>query len=829
MEIEDNVIHPTHKDYSAAMRNQGTNSISNDTPTTTIAPDDDHGRNDHNDDVKKDQDPSNAVKENELDEEGLQKSGYDVILFGTGLTQSILASALTRAGQSILHVDGNDFYGEREAVFSLGSFINWTDDIMKRKNENKKGEQKMDEHDKSQYVSVNRAGPLSSIEIHSSTKSNGICFAKGMHVVTPYGQGIIQSLPIAASALDNNKSKEEHQSLIITLNNWIMANGKSPTAYFGYEHDKNVNDENYWNKDEFHSKMTQFYTQNHDVLPLSTFQFQQYILGQKRDYAFDLTPGLLYANGHAVNGLVESKVSEYCEFKSILGLHLFMQQEKSGSSRIIGAASRKNKIQNMTYASTSTTTASTDLKQQFQLSRVPCSKRDVFQTKLLSPVEKRKLMKFLQMAFDYATSASTRTKESTTTNETTNNSSEADAVTSLNERQLQQGRSLYRPQNKSVATTDIEKLQECMNGGMNFDEYLSVEHKLPPRLRNIVIYALAMGYNHDISGDSSSPSSLSYSTKQGMDDLSQHLQSLGRYGSTAFLVPLYGTGELSQAFCRSAAVHGGTYLLRRAISKVFLNDSNNDEEEGVVSGILLNETSCEDDEESKKDKIIPTKHIVLPSDSIEIIKGYGKNKKQRILRKISIVRGKLLFDASIESTEQRHIIVIPPNTIGNKNVIHVIAMDESAQIAPKFNGQEFSSTVLHLTTIIEDDEDIYILDKASESILYNQIELGVSTIEELYHINFSYETKATLQDQRGNVNYQGLHVCNSLQSITVEASFKQASKIFQRICPNLNFLQYSQEMDEKVKESRFGIVDEDEDHDKTALESAMNLMDLNGL
>ena len=39
---------------------------------------------------------------------------------------------------------------------------------------------------------------------------------------------------------------------------------------------------------------------------------------------------------------------------------------------------------------------------ELELSRVPCSKGDVFQTKLLSPVEKRRLMKFLQLASDYA-------------------------------------------------------------------------------------------------------------------------------------------------------------------------------------------------------------------------------------------------------------------------------------------------------------------------------------------------------------------------------------------------------------------------------------------
>lgn len=40
-------------------------------------------------------------------------------------------------------------------------------------------------------------------------------------------------------------------------------------------------------------------------------------------------------------------------------------------------------------------------------------------------------------------------------------------------------------------------------------------------------------------------------------------QSTGRYGPEAgpYLVPLYGTGELAQAFCRTAAVHGAVQIL----------------------------------------------------------------------------------------------------------------------------------------------------------------------------------------------------------------------------------------------------------------------------
>ena len=41
-------------------------------------------------------------------------------------------------------------------------------------------------------------------------------------------------------------------------------------------------------------------------------------------------------------------------------------------------------------------------------------------------------------------------------------------------------------------------------------------------------------------------------------------------GTGALLVPLYGAGELPQAFCRVAAVAGALYVLRRPLAAVLL-------------------------------------------------------------------------------------------------------------------------------------------------------------------------------------------------------------------------------------------------------------------
>mmetsp|Transcript_46545 Transcript_46545/g.110892 ORF Transcript_46545/g.110892 Transcript_46545/m.110892 type:complete len:499 (-) Transcript_46545:89-1585(-) len=60
-----------------------------------------------------------------------------------------------------------------------------------------------------------------------------------------------------------------------------------------------------------------------------------------------------------------------------------------------------------------------------------------------------------------------------------------------------------------------------------------------------------------------------------------YAQSLMRYERSPYLYPLYGLGELPQAFARLAAVYGGTYMLHKSIDRIVYNDAG--EARGVVS------------------------------------------------------------------------------------------------------------------------------------------------------------------------------------------------------------------------------------------------------
>jgi RAB protein geranylgeranyltransferase component A len=55
-------------------------------------------------------------------------------------------------------------------------------------------------------------------------------------------------------------------------------------------------------------------------------------------------------------------------------------------------------------------------------------------------------------------------------------------------------------------------------------------------------------------------------TLQALHRLRRYLRSAGRYGPSSFIIGHYGgAGEISQGFCRTAAVNGGVYILSKRI------------------------------------------------------------------------------------------------------------------------------------------------------------------------------------------------------------------------------------------------------------------------
>lgn len=57
------------------------------------------------------------------------------------------------------------------------------------------------------------------------------------------------------------------------------------------------------------------------------------------------------------------------------------------------------------------------------------------------------------------------------------------------------------------------------------------------------------------------------------------MDSIGRYGDSPFIYPIYGLGGIPEGFSRMAAVNGGTFMLNADLDEVLFDA------EGKVTGL----------------------------------------------------------------------------------------------------------------------------------------------------------------------------------------------------------------------------------------------------
>jgi len=737
---------------------------------------------------------------------------YDVIICGTDLVQSILSSALSRAGKKVLHCDGNDWYGGFDAVLygggTLDLFIEQCMDNQLR--EEDKNEAVADVSDgvvetERDFISILPKEKYASLRLHSQT------------VLVQSNEDKTTSADVVVKE-DTAESKMEELAID---SDTVEGEGEEDIS-----HERNDN--------------LQAPESNNTIEQVDGF-------------SLDISPCLLYACGDAVEGMVKSGVSDYLEFKSVEGLFVLMGEDDSSKS-----SSRRVNRHRKKSTDTSESVDDQPLPDNKPLVsyRVPCSKADVFRSKLLSPVDKRRLMRFLQLITDYGMTMASQSTEpnpdddnnvpndneeenSANTNttlptSTTNNTGE-DAIQSVNERRLHRGRALSRPQNKATpSSSDMESLIRCVHDGVSFSDFLRNVAKLPDRLAVVVVYALALspfGYNMNDANNEAISDALArvskYSTKDGVEDLLLHVTALGRFGNTAFLTAMYGSGELSQAFCRSGAVYGSTYMLRRPPLRITLEKGS-----PKVSGVVLGGEGMVGFDDEQLDQEISCEHVIVPSTMIDPT-AVRNAVRTRTYRRISILRGKLVTaereqnDADISpETEQRYAIIIPPGTRGlsNQSAIHVLALDDSVCVSPR--GKQY--TVLHLTMTSPEDCDSHdVFDETLGRAVQHLIESQLSTneealsVEECHHVSFSFASDSPI-DITMNNETTGLHIAyRDTQSITCDSAFREAKRIFDKICPDADFLGLSKKVEDEIVYRN----EEDSDDEKVVLESAVTMIE----
>ncbi|KAF5371976.1 hypothetical protein D9615_008044 [Tricholomella constricta] len=88
----------------------------------------------------------------------MEDGKFDVIIVGTGLTESITAAALAKAGFKVAHIDQNPYYGGNEASLTLDELANWADTTASSTN--------------SKYTSISRSN-----DMPSQTRQYSVCLS----------------------------------------------------------------------------------------------------------------------------------------------------------------------------------------------------------------------------------------------------------------------------------------------------------------------------------------------------------------------------------------------------------------------------------------------------------------------------------------------------------------------------------------------------------------------------------------------------------------------------------------------------------------------------
>ena len=89
-----------------------------------------------------------------------------------------------------------------------------------------------------------------------------------------------------------------------------------------------------------------------------------------------------------------------------------------------------------------------------------------------------------------------------------------------------------------------------------------------------------------------------------------YLHSVGKYGASCFLYPIYGLGGLPEAFSRLCAIHGGTYMLNAKVDSITFDAS------GKVTGIKNGEETATapivicDPSYTTQDRLVPKGQVV---------------------------------------------------------------------------------------------------------------------------------------------------------------------------------------------------------------------------
>lgn len=170
--------------------------------------------------------------------------------------------------------------------------------------------------------------------------------------------------------------------------------------------------------------------------------------------------------------------------------------------------------------------------------------------------------------------------------------------------------------------------------------------------------------------------------RETYDRIILYTSSMARYGSSPYIYPLYGMGELPQGFARLSAIYGGTYMLDKQVDEIVV-----DAESGKFTGVRCGEETV------KADMVIGD-----PSYFRSNVKGLGDKNKVRetgkVVRAICFLKHPIPNTDNTDSTQ----LIIPQNQVNRKHDIYVAEVSGTHNICAKDIYVAQVSTIVETST-----------------------------------------------------------------------------------------------------------------------------------
>ena len=130
-----------------------------------------------------------------------------------------------------------------------------------------------------------------------------------------------------------------------------------------------------------------------------------------------------------------------------------------------------------------------------------------------------------------------------------------------------------------------------------------------------------------------------------IDKIKLYMDSMGRYGDSPFIYPIYGLGGIPEGFSRISAVNGGTFMLNTDVNEIIF-------ENGKVTGVKSGENVA------KCSMVICDPTYVINSGLKDRVK-----QVERVLRCICILDHPIPNTDNVPSVQ----IIIPQRQVNRKN------------------------------------------------------------------------------------------------------------------------------------------------------------------